>query len=271
MRSFLGFLLILIPMTQRHLIAAEPLIVGHRGASADAPENTLAAFRLAWDQGADGIEGDFHLTADNKIVCIHDTDTERISNKKLVVKDVTLEQLRGLDAGSWKSKDFSGESIPTFKEVFATVPNGKTFVIELKVGPEIVPILKSELEQIDPGERQLLIISFNVDTIAACKASMPQLKCHWLTSFKRTATLRYQPNPKSIIATMKKCQADGVGMKGETKVINEAFLDQLRQAGIDEFHVWTVDAPSVAKRFKQLGAFGITTNVPATIRNTLAQ
>jgi glycerophosphoryl diester phosphodiesterase len=80
---------------------AEPFIVAHRGASADAPENTLPAFELAWKQGADAIEGDFHLTRDGKIVCIHDYDTQRVSGSKRVVKDSTLDELRALDAGAW--------------------------------------------------------------------------------------------------------------------------------------------------------------------------
>ena len=81
---------------------AEPLVVAHRGASRDAPENTLAAFKLAWEQGADAIEGDFLLTKDNKIVCIHDKSTGRLADRKLIVKESTLSQLRELDVGLGK-------------------------------------------------------------------------------------------------------------------------------------------------------------------------
>lgn len=69
-----------------------PQIVAHRGASADAPENPLAAFRLAWKQGADVIEGDFYLTKDHRIVCIHDGDTQRVAGKHLVVAESTLKR-----------------------------------------------------------------------------------------------------------------------------------------------------------------------------------
>lgn len=75
-------------------LSAEPFIVAHRGASHDAPENTLAAFELAWEQGADAIEGDFHLTQDGHIVCLHDKDTKRTAGKKLVVGKSSLEELR---------------------------------------------------------------------------------------------------------------------------------------------------------------------------------
>ena len=85
-------------VTTESLLAADPpvasrklpLIVAHRGASHDAPENTLAAFNLAWKQGADGIEGDFFLSQDGHLVCIHDKDTTRFTGKKLVVNNTPL-------------------------------------------------------------------------------------------------------------------------------------------------------------------------------------
>ncbi len=113
------------------------VIVGHRGASFDAPENTIAAFKLAWEQQADGIEGDFYITKDKQVVCIHDADTKRTAGKKLVVAESTLTELRELEYGKWKDAKFAGEPIPTFEEVLKVVPSGKLFVIELKVGPDI--------------------------------------------------------------------------------------------------------------------------------------
>ncbi len=101
-------------------------VIAHRGASYDAPENTLAAFRLAWQQGADGIEGDFWLTADGEIVCLHDGDTVRTGDRKLSVGQSTLEQLRTVDVGISKGEKFRGERIPTLAEVLAIVPAGQT-------------------------------------------------------------------------------------------------------------------------------------------------
>src|SRR5271170_7325637 len=88
-------------------------VIAHRGASYDAPENTLAAFRLAWQQGADGIEGDFYLTDDGEIVCLHDSDTGRTGDRKLSVGQSTLAQLRTVDVGVSKGEKFRGERIPT--------------------------------------------------------------------------------------------------------------------------------------------------------------
>jgi glycerophosphoryl diester phosphodiesterase len=270
------------------------MITGHRGASHDAPENTLAAFELAWEQGADAIEGDFYLTADSHIVCIHDADTLRTTGVKKVVAQTTLEDLRALNAGLWKGDAFKGEKLPTFAEVLATVPRGKRFVIELKTDPSIVPFLAAEIERLKPDQASLLVIAFNADTIAACKAALPGVQAHWLTSFKQpngngrhgggvsgnadngTGEKRFDngddawmPTADQIAETVRRIAADGVGMKGERAVVDQKFIDEMTAKGVKEFHVWTIDTPDDAIFFRDLGAVGITTNRPAFIRGAL--
>ena len=113
--------------------AAAQDVVGHRGASYHAPENTLAAFRLAFQKGADAIEGDFFLTRDGQVVCLHDASTRRLAGGvDLAVAASTLEQLRELDVGSWKSARYAGERIPTLAEVLE-LAHGCTLVnVEIK-------------------------------------------------------------------------------------------------------------------------------------------
>lgn len=246
------------------------MITGHRGASHDAPENTLAAFQLAWEQGADAVEGDFYLTADSKIVCIHDANTLRTAGIKKIVAQTTLDELRQLDVGQWKNPQFEGERIPTFAEVLESIPEGKKFVIELKTDPAIVPVLATELKRLQPDPSALLIIAFNADTVAACKTAFPEIEAHWLTSFKRANVLGpWVPRASQIIETVKRTGADGVGLKGERAVIDESFIDQLASGGVTDFHVWTIDSPADAQYFQELGASGITTNRPAFIRQAL--
>ena len=108
-----------------------PAIFAHRGASAYAPENTLAAFELALAQNADGIELDVKLTADGHVVVIHDTTVDRTTGARGRVKDLHLADLRTLGAGSFFSDQFQSEKIPTLEEVFETVGK-RTFInIEL--------------------------------------------------------------------------------------------------------------------------------------------
>src|SRR5687768_17865894 len=98
--------------------ASAQLIVAHRGASYDAPENTLAAFKLAWEEGADGIEGDFYLSVEGQVACIHATDTKRVAGKELVVSETSWKELSKLDVVSWKSSAYAGERMPLLTEVF---------------------------------------------------------------------------------------------------------------------------------------------------------
>lgn len=248
------------------------IIVGHRGASFDAPENTLAAFHEAWTQLADGVEGDFYFTKDGHIVCIHDADTERTGGRKLKVADSTLAELRTLEYGGWKAEKYRGEPIPTFAEVLAAVPPEKTFVIELKTGPEIIPLLKSELNRLQPDRARLLIIAFDKATCAASKAQIPDVRVHWLTGYKQNkVTGVWHPTLKEVADGLKLSQADGLGTQANRNIVTPEFLKQLRAGGMREFHVWTVDDPADAVYFRDQGAVGITTNRPAFLREHLAK
>jgi len=108
-----------------------PVIFAHRGASAHAPENTLAAFELALAQKADAIELDVKLSADGQVVVIHDPTVDRTTGSHGRVKDLSLAQLRSLDAGSFFSEKYKGEKIPTLEEVFETVGKHTFINVEL--------------------------------------------------------------------------------------------------------------------------------------------
>lgn len=246
-------------------------IVGHRGASFDAPENTISAFEEAWRQQADGVEGDFYFTADSQIVCIHDKDTKRTGGQSLSVSESTLSELKALEYGAWKSAKFSGEPLPTFADVAAVIPAGKLFVIELKTGPEIVPLLVKELEKTKLTEDQLLIIAFDSDTVAKAKEMLPNVRAHWLTGYKQDRLSgAWRPSVEQVAETLKACRADGLGTQGNRQVVDEAFISKLKDDGMKEFHVWTIDDPADAEYFQKLGAVGITTNRPAFIRESLS-
>lgn len=246
------------------------MIVGHRGASFDAPENTCAAFEEAWLQNADGVEADFHITADRQLVCIHDKDTKRTAGKNLAIASSRLEDLKELEYGGWKEAKFKGEPLPTFSEVAACIPADKKFVIELKAGPEIVPLLAEQLQQSHLKHEQLLIIAFDSHTVAKCKELLPDIRAHWLVGYKKDKlTGNWAPTLDEIARTLSECGADGLGTQGEPAVVTEGFITGLKQRGLREFHVWTIDDPEQARYFQKLGAIGITTNRPALIREAI--
>src|SRR5687767_15734678 len=99
-------------------------IIAHRGASGEAPENTLSAMKLAWAQGADAIELDLWLSKDGKLVVFHDADTKRFEKQPRKIPELTWDEVQTLDVGSWKGAQFKGERIPTLESILATIPPG---------------------------------------------------------------------------------------------------------------------------------------------------
>jgi glycerophosphoryl diester phosphodiesterase len=245
-----------------------PALIAHRGAAHDAPENTLAAFDLAWQQGADGIEGDFQLTKDGEIVCIHDAFTIRTARRARKVATATLAELRQLDVGSWKGEQWRGIRIPSLDEVLATVPEGKKMFIEIKSGPEILPPLKAALAASGLQAGQAIVISFDARVIVETKRLLPQLKALWITDFKTGKKTGVRPSAQEILGTLESIGADGVDCRSHA-VVDQAFMQTLRSAQ-KEVHIWTVDDVPLARRYLQLGADSLTSNRAGWLKQQLA-
>ncbi len=258
-------------LTASASLAAGPRvdIVAHRGASHDAPENTLAAIRLAWEQHADASEFDVYLTKDGHIIVLHDSDTKRTAGVPGKVAEKTLDELRKLDVGRWKGDRFAGEKIPTLAEMLATVPPGKRVYIEIKCGPEIVPELDRVLKASKLKPEQTPVISFHAKVIAAVKKARPDVPAYWIVSLKPKKKGEKPPTAESLIARAKKLGADGLDLQA-ADVLDEAFARKVMAAGL-RLDVWTVDDPAEARRLLRLGADGITTNRPAWLREQLAK
>jgi glycerophosphoryl diester phosphodiesterase len=242
-------------------------IIAHRGFSACAPENTLAAFELGWKHRTDGCELDVFLTADGKTAVIHDKDTKRTTGVMLDVAESKQEELTVLDAGSWKGKDWANERIPALEQALATLPPGtQRFFIEVKCGAEIVPELKRVLEPMKDRAAQLVIIAFKRDAAAESKKAMPWLKVYRLASGK---TKDKKPTDLTkLIADTKADQLDGLDL-GSDFAWDAAMVKQVRDAGFGLF-VWTVNKPADAQRFAKIGVDGITTDDPVMVREALA-
>jgi len=248
-----------------------PLIVAHRGASDRAPENTISAFTEAFRRGADMIEGDFRITADGQVVCIHDATTGRTTGNAhdLVVRDSVLSQLRHLDVGVWKGTEFEGERIPTLQEVLAILPEEKGLVIELKGGDSIArPSAEIVMGSgIDPA--RITFIAFDQATLAAVKRGAPACRALFLSDFtKDKATGEWTPTADTLIDTARRLKADGLDVKANPDVLDKAFVDRVHNAGLS-LHVYTVDDPDLARRLMEVGVDSITTNRPGRTRAAL--
>lgn len=244
---------------------AETEIIAHRGASADAPENTVAAIKLAWTQSADASEFDVFLSRDGKIVVIHDADTKRVAGVDRKVVDQTADELRALDAGSWKNARFKGEKIPLLEEMLATVPPGKRVFIEVKCGPEIMPELDRVLKASKLKPEQTPIISFHAPVVAAVKKTRPDLAAYWIVSLDKKNA---EPPPAvDLIKKAKAVQADGLDLSA-SKSLDKAYAEAIKSAGL-KLYVWTVNDLAVARRMIDLGVDGITTDRPGWLRENL--
>lgn len=233
-------------------MTAQNTFIAHRGASFLAPENTVAAAKLAWELGADAVEIDIHLSKDNRIMVIHDNDTKRTCSgkKNLSIADSPSTLLRDLDAGIWKGEKYKGEKIPFLTEIIETVPEGKTLVVEIKCGSEVIPLLVREMEKSAKMD-QMVYICFDWKTIVEVKKTFPKNMCYWLSASKNGLH-------KKIVEAAKN-GLDGVNL--HYSVIDEEVVKIANENKL-EVLAWTVDNPAEAKRLTKLGVTKITTNRP---------
>lgn len=248
-----------------------PLILAHRGASAYAPENTLAAFRLARELGADGIELDVQLSRDKIPVVIHDDMVDRTTGGRGRVADLTIGELARLDAGSWKTETYRGEPIPTFAQVLDGLsdwlyPVGRArpgFVnVELKTDRIATDGL--ELETLNVIARynvqdRILLSSFSPLALARARSINSRLPRGLLYDptlpvYLRRAWLAFLVNPQAL--------------HPEHVMIDERYMAQARRRRL-EVNTWTVDDPEEARRLARLGVHAIITNKPDVIRQAL--
>ncbi|MBP7142276.1 MAG: hypothetical protein KBA71_10245 [Opitutaceae bacterium] len=242
------------------------LMVAHRGESHLAPENTLAAFNLAWARGVPAIEFDCFLTTDKRIIVIHDGNAKRTGGADLVIGETSSQELRKLDVGRWKGEAFTGEKMPFIEEVLATIPEHGIAYCEVKCGPEILPLLREAIDR--SGKRsRITIISFKLDVCAGAKKLMPDLPVFLLKAPdkdpKSGASLPYDD---SLIQTCLSHHLDGLDLQYEK--ITRALVGKSHAAGL-KLIAWTCDDVDVARRLVADRVDGITTNRAAWLAGQL--
>ena len=239
-------------------------IIAHRGDSYQAPENTMASVKLGWEKHAN-VEVDVYLSKDNRMVVIHDASTKRTAGVDLKVKESTADQLRALDVGSFKAKEFTGEHIPFLAEVVQSIPPKQKLHIEIKCGKEILPALRQLLVE-SSKMSQVVIIGFNLETVAESKKQI-DVPTYWLKGTEKDKkTEQWIPHDPKLIQMAKDKCLDGLDV--HCAGVTEEFARAVKASGLG-FYVWTVDDPDEAMRLVQLGVDGITTNRPDWLQEQL--
>ncbi len=239
-----------------------PLIIAHRGDSANAPENTLVAFRLAYENGADGIELDVMLSADRQLVVIHDDTLDRTSNGHGEVGEIPLTALRELDAGAWFSPKFKGEPIPLLDEVFTELGGKFLINVELKnykTPKDQLPELVVALVEKHALSDSVLLSSFNARNLLRAKSLAPEIRTGLLTM------------PGLLGLPMRGFLGRRYGaddLHPYYRDVSAKMVQTRHQIG-QKVNVWTVDAPNDLRRMQSCGVDMIICNDPAHARQIL--
>lgn len=237
------------------------LVLGHRGASADAPENTLAAFRLAMQQGADGVELDVWRCASGEVVVAHDEDLLRVGGSPLRLPDAALGDLRAVDVGAWKGARWRGERIPLLAEVFEALP-GALVNVELKSRGGRDLGLAQAVAQVIHGARaesRVVVSSFDWRLVAAFRVASPDVATGLLFDGTRAWRLRLWAGTRSLRPA---------ALHPDRALATDGRVRAWTAAGL-AVNVWTVDDPREASRLAHAGAASVITNVPAAIRRVI--
>ena len=241
-----------------------PVRIAHRGASGQglAPENTLAAFALALQIGVDALEIDVHATRDGQIVVLHDADLQRTTDRRGLVHELTLDQVRQADAGGWFGAQFRGERVPTLREVLDLARNRALVLIEVKAD-FIAERTLQIIADAKAGE-QVVLQSFNPETVRRIRCLEPGFSVAQLIGKLAGTSARRQARKLA-----QKLLQDGANALAIWHgALSPAFLDEMRKRAISVW-TWTVDEEEVMRDLALLGVQGIITNYPNRLNRVL--
>ena len=256
-----------------------PLLFAHRGISSEAPENTMAAFKLARDFGIPGIELDIHITKDGKLAVIHDQDTGRVAgclendgtriqpgssakNRGVSIEASDWKTLSAIDIGSWKGSTFKNERIPLLSDLFEELGNAVYFDIELKSTTKadlgLEAAAAASIRAADGGRglaERCIVSSFNPFALARFKAIMPEIK---------TAIIWCED--EGLPYFLRHGEGRWLGkvdfLKPAQEKVKKTSSFRWRKLEGYEFLPWTVDDPQEAQRILAVGASGVVSNRP---------
>jgi glycerophosphoryl diester phosphodiesterase len=231
-----------------------PLVIAHRGASGEAPENTMAAFRLALEQGADGIECDVHMTADGVPVLLHDEHVDRTTSGQGRLRDLAWSDLQALDAGSWFGAAFRDERVPSLPQALE------------ELGPRCAWFL--EVKELAATAHTLAVVSeVSVEKQVTLLSFLPQV----LADARRLAPALPRVLNSSLASARSLDEALSLGCAGldvAYEKLSPELADAAKAAGL-RLYAWGVNDARVARRAQRLGLAGIITDRPGKASESL--
>ncbi len=239
-----------------------PLIVAHRGFSAFAPENTLAAFSAALEARADACECDLRLTKDHRLVVIHDETVDRTTSGSGRVADFTLEELQAFDAGAWKGDQFKGERVPAFEELLSLAKGKCRLFVELKEPATVEPAI--DLVRRYDCQDQVTFIAFDFDVCRLLRQRAPEIPVGFLfVPEHHSREANFELIQRALEAHLSGLDLHYAGLTPE--------LHRFARERMLPVWAWTVDEPAQLRALAAAGVDGITTNDCALALKVLQQ
>ena len=235
-------------------------MIAHRGASHEAPENTIAAFERALDDGADGLALEVHLSKDEHPVVIHDASLERTSDGRGPVRERTVRELKRLDAGGWRGRAHRGQRIQTLHEVLERFRDRTRFWIELRDGADLSPGLEERVvglvETYDVVDQSVLL-SFDPAALARLLGFNRDLRLGALVDRAPLA-------PEAVAPGVARAICPSIDL------LTEDVAGRIRRAGL-ECYVWTVNEPALVDRLVEWRVSGMITDRPDVVGRRLGR
>lgn len=239
--------------------ALVPVVGAHRGASGEAPENTLAAFDLALEQGAELLELDVHRTHDGHLVVHHDFALNRTAGHDGQIGEMSLAELRTYDVGAWRGQAWAGLQVPTLDEVLDRYAGRVLFNVEIKAARPPYPEIESAVARAirEHGLLDAVVVSsFNLPTMERLRMVAPDLR----------AGLLAEEHPDAALE--RACELGAVGLHLDSSLITAARVHRAHTQGLGLL-AWTVDDPVEMVRVIELGADVVVSNYPARLREVV--
>ena len=229
------------------------LMIAHRGASGYAPENTMAAFRLALEMGAKAMEFDVHQTRDHELVVLHDEDLKRVGKRKARVRDLTREELAAIDVGSWFDPCFSAERVPTLSEVYDLAQGKAELHLEIKRGSRYYPGIEERIVDLIQRRKAwgtTLVSSFDHAALFSIRSLDTRLRIGYLLGLT---------GMKTAYREMEELGAETLNLsarQADARKVRDCKSRSLRTL------VYTVNSRKELSRMDRLGVDGVFTNFP---------
>ncbi|MEK3888329.1 glycerophosphodiester phosphodiesterase [Bacillus sp. FSL K6-3431] len=235
------------------------LIIAHRGASGYAPENTMAAFKLAIEQGADGIELDVRLTKDGIPVVIHDGSINRTGDGKGYVHELTLAEMQAYDFGSWYSPKFKNEQIPTLEEVLKLLQDSEIMLnIEIKKGPDMIKNIEEEILQLIYKYKfadKVLVSSFDHIVLQRLSNLDSTIKIGFITN----------TNVINVYSFIESNSINPYSIHPDFLHLSEELIKEIHLKGM-KVYPYTINSLAEGEKFEKMMADGIITDMPSIFK-----